>query len=68
MSERQADRPRVASARPEMTAALMARTGLDEDLLEDLVHRFYAKVRADDAASGRSSPPGSRTGVRTSSG
>ena len=48
MSERQADRPRVASARPEMTAALMARTGLDEDLLEALVHRFYAKVRADE--------------------
>lgn len=48
MSERQGDEPRVASARPEMTAALMARTGLDEGLLEELVHRFYAKVRADE--------------------
>jgi hemoglobin len=39
--------PRIASARPEMTAELMARTGLDEDMLRDLVHRFYGRVRAD---------------------
>lgn len=37
----------IASARPEMTAAIMAETGLDEDILRDLVHSFYAKVRRD---------------------
>ncbi|MFQ8430433.1 group III truncated hemoglobin [Amaricoccus sp. W119] len=42
-------RPRIASARPDMTAELMARTGLDDDILTALVHRFYAKVRADAA-------------------
>jgi hemoglobin len=39
--------PRIASARPEMTAELMARTGLDEAMLRTLVHRFYDRVRAD---------------------
>lgn len=38
---------RIASARPEMTARLMAETGLDEAILRDLVHRFYDQVRAD---------------------
>ena len=47
MPESQADPARIVSARPEMTAALMARTGLDEPMLADLVDRFYAKVRAD---------------------
>lgn len=37
----------IISARPETTAAIMARTGLDEDKLTQLVHRFYDKVRAD---------------------
>lgn len=37
----------VSSARPEITAALMAQTGLDDAVLRDLVHRFYARVRAD---------------------
>ncbi|GHD99693.1 preprotein translocase subunit TatC [Allgaiera indica] len=37
----------AAGQRPEATAELMAATGLDEDVLRDLVHRFYAKVRAD---------------------
>ncbi|MFC2967943.1 group III truncated hemoglobin [Acidimangrovimonas pyrenivorans] len=37
------------SARPELTAALIERTGLDDGLLTGLVYRFYAKVRADDA-------------------
>lgn len=37
----------IASARPEMTAAIMAETGLDEDVLRDLVHSLYAKVRRD---------------------
>ena len=39
--------PTIISARPEITAALMAETGLDEEILRNLVHRFYAKVRAD---------------------
>lgn len=39
--------PPIVSARPQVTAALMAETGLDEALLHDLVHRFYGKVRAD---------------------
>jgi len=30
-----------------MTANLMAQTGLDEDILHTLVHRFYDRVRAD---------------------
>lgn len=37
----------IVSARPEMSAKLMAQTGLDEHMLRDLVHRFYAKVRSD---------------------
>lgn len=40
--------PRIATARPETTARLMAETGLDEDMLRALVRRFYAKARADD--------------------
>ena len=40
--------PRIASARPEMTARLMAETGLDEAILRELVHRFYDRVRADE--------------------
>ncbi len=39
--------PPVSSARPEMTAALMDATGLDDGILRDLVHRFYTRVRAD---------------------
>ena len=39
--------PRTASARPEMTAAITTETGLDEEILRHLVHRFYAKVRRD---------------------
>ena len=39
--------PPMASARPEITAALMAETGLDEHILRNLVHRFYDRVRAD---------------------
>ena len=37
----------VRSARPAMTAELMAATGLDEERLTVLVHAFYDKVRAD---------------------
>jgi hemoglobin len=35
----------IASARPAMTAAIMAETDLDEDVLRTLVHVFYDKVR-----------------------
>ncbi len=42
-----ADHPRISSARPEMTRAIMDRTGLDQAALTDLVHRFYGKIRAD---------------------
>jgi hemoglobin len=42
------DRTRaIASARPDLTAAIMAETGLDEDVLRVLVHAFYARVRED---------------------
>lgn len=37
----------IRSARPALTAELMVETGLDEDRLTALVHRFYDKVRAD---------------------
>ena len=37
----------IASARPAMTATIMAETGLDEAILRDLVHSFYEKVRGD---------------------
>ncbi|GAB4229510.1 MAG: hypothetical protein Kow0032_10710 [Methyloligellaceae bacterium] len=39
--------PGISSARPEMTARLMAETGLTEAILRELVHRFYRRVRAD---------------------
>ena len=39
--------PRGTSARPEMTAAITAETGLDEEVLYDHVHGFYRKVRRD---------------------
>lgn len=42
------DAPRILnSVRPEVTAALMAQTGLDDDRLTRLVHRFYDRVRQD---------------------
>ena len=37
----------VASVRPEITAAIMAATGLDEGVLRDLVHGFYGRIRRD---------------------
>ena len=39
--------PKIAAARPQMTAAIMADTGLDEAALRALVHGFYDKVRRD---------------------
>ena len=41
------DMTEIRSLRPEMTADLMQRTGLDEAMLGRLVHRFYDRVRAD---------------------
>lgn len=41
----------ITSSRPAATAALMAQTGLDEEVLRTLVHGFYGKVR-DDAVLG----------------
>ena len=41
------EQPRISSARPELTRALMEKTGLDEQILHDLVHGFYDRVRAD---------------------
>jgi len=37
----------IRSARPAMTAELMARTGLSEAQLGELVQRFYDRVRSD---------------------
>lgn len=45
---RAAETPKIVSARPEITAALAAETGLDDEILGRLVRRFYARVRADD--------------------
>ncbi|MGB3165980.1 MAG: group III truncated hemoglobin [Alteraurantiacibacter sp.] len=41
------DRPRVISARPEITRKLSKQTGLDDTVLTELVHSFYGKVRSD---------------------
>ncbi len=46
MSHHAAAHP-IRSARPALTAALMAETGLDDAILTTLVHSFYDKVRAD---------------------
>lgn len=37
----------INSVRPQMTADLMARTGLDDAILKRLVHEFYDRVRRD---------------------
>lgn len=39
--------PDDPGARPAMTAELMARTGLDEALIDRVVRAFYARVRRD---------------------
>ena len=39
--------PQIASARPRLTAAIMTETSLDEDILRELIHSFYEKVRRD---------------------
>jgi hemoglobin len=38
---------KIVSARPVVTADLMARTGLDDQILTRLVHRFYDRIRSD---------------------
>ncbi len=47
MAETQTDHPRIISARPEMTQAIIDRTGLDPAMLTELVHRFYDNIRVD---------------------
>ena len=37
----------IRSARPAVTADLMARTGLDDAIIKRLVHAFYDRVRGD---------------------
>ena len=37
----------AGSARPDVTAALIAKTGLDDEILHRLVHEFYDRVRDD---------------------
>ncbi|WP_421778886.1 group III truncated hemoglobin [Hoeflea sp.] len=37
----------IISARPKLTAAMVGQTGLNEEVLRELVHRFYGKVRED---------------------
>lgn len=38
----------AAQRREKITAEIVARTGIDEAMIERLVHAFYAKVRTDD--------------------
>jgi hemoglobin len=47
MANTQTDHPRISSARPEMTQAIMDQTDLDHAVLVDLVHSFYGKIRVD---------------------
>lgn len=47
MSSIQVSSSRTPSARPQITADLEARTGLDEVVLRELVHAFYGKIRKD---------------------
>ena len=49
MSSIQTSPSRSPSVRPEITAALEARTGLDDAVLRELVHAFYGKIRKDPA-------------------
>lgn len=49
MNDPSASPAAIASARPAMTAEIMKATGLNEAVLQALVHRFYARVRADAA-------------------
>jgi hemoglobin len=46
--ESPAQQKELISARTDATAAVITETGLSEDVLRLLVHRFYAKVRDDE--------------------
>src|SRR3546814_12234243 len=37
----------IASRRAQVAVEIVERTGIDEAMIEDLVHRFYARVRED---------------------
>ena len=47
MTDIQTPPSRSPSVRPEITAELEARTGLDDTVLRELVHAFYGKIRMD---------------------
>jgi len=47
MADTQTNRPQISSARPEMTQQIMDQTGLSHEMLEELVHGFYAKNQGD---------------------
>lgn len=47
MSALESDRPQIASVRPEMTAAPVTRTGLNEDLLTEMGHDRHANICSD---------------------
>ncbi|WP_299822297.1 hemerythrin domain-containing protein [uncultured Jannaschia sp.] len=47
MTDIVADRPRVISARPQITRRQSEQTGLNDAVLTKLVHAFYGKVRSD---------------------
>lgn len=47
MSSIQTSLSRSLSVRPAITAALEARTGLDDLVLRELVHAFYGRIRND---------------------
>jgi hemoglobin len=44
-------RSEATDRRQKVTAEIMARTGIDEAMIERLVHAFYAKVRTDEMLS-----------------
>lgn len=47
MTDIQTPPSRSPSVRPEITAQIEARTGLDDAVLRELVHAFYGKIRMD---------------------
>lgn len=47
MSQAQPSLLPIRSARPAMTQETIARTGLNETVLRELVHDFYGKIRVD---------------------
>lgn len=51
MDDMHTDTPQISSARPDVTRTIMAKTGLNEDVLTQLVHGFYDKIRKDPVLS-----------------